>query len=156
MTAQHLLRFAIATKLSGDRTRVLELFQDESFYSLLAAAPHGDDDMFFSDGNGDGFYFLATELGYNVLYKERGYVCIRYGRFADIADAATSFFSVTGYIAPRDVSERDLGPLPGAPVETPMTSADFIKGIGLALLCGAVVLIILAPWGVALDRLMAR
>lgn len=103
MTANDLLASTIATVLSGDQERVVELFHDGTFHAQLAAPPDQGGWLYYRKQTYDGWYFVAAGAGYDIYYQERGSVQ-EIERFARISDAAACFFAATGFTKRRDQS----------------------------------------------------
>ena len=137
MTANDLLASAIATKLTGDQERVVELFHDSSFHSKLAAAPDQGGWRNYRRQTYDGWYFVGGSVGYDVYYKERGSVQ-HINRFVKISAAAAYFFSATGLTKRGDnLPEGELIQHATLPPLTPSivrSTIDALEALVLALL----------------------
>jgi hypothetical protein len=151
MTANDLLASAIATKLSGDTERVVELFQDASFHSELAAAPDQGGWMNYRKQTYDGWYFVAASVGYDVFYQERGSIYPDIKRFSKISEAAAHFFSATSFTKHREELAEDQAKISNAvpqPRSILRRTMDAAEALVLALL-GAIFLLValVVLWG---------
>jgi hypothetical protein len=140
MISNDILVSAIATRLAGDRERVVELFHDNTLHAELAAHPERGGALCFCPQTCDGYYFVASGPGYDVYFQDRGSVQYIH-RFADIRAAAAYFFSATAFTSPREgISEGERisnfyeGSMPEARLSLFRKALDALEAIFMAFL----------------------
>ena len=93
---QH-LDIIIDEKLGGDKSRVLELFQDEGILTELNSNSKSGDWFHFEPKTYDGIYLIKVGGGFATYYQERGRTLTEKW-FKELLDAATYCFKNEGYI----------------------------------------------------------
>jgi len=81
----------IESKVSGDKKRILELFQDDSVFLELVRNEHSSDWFRFQENTFDGEYLIKKNNKYVCFQQDRG---IKFGTasFENIAEAAKYLF----------------------------------------------------------------
>lgn len=97
-SAINILERAIATRLGGDRARVLELFEDDALHQVLRLHPGSY--LNFREQGSDGHYLVARNGDFEYYYKERGSIYPPIERYPGLPYAAERFFKCVGYLKP--------------------------------------------------------
>lgn len=95
----------IQERLSGDETKVAELFYDGAVLNELASHGTDSDWYHFEPKTFDGEYFIKTGNGYACYQQDRGAKSDSVS-FGNVHDAAVYFFAKAGYIKPAKVQEK--------------------------------------------------
>ncbi len=91
------LDFLVDKNLGGDKSRVVELFQDDSVFEELNKNSSSYDWFHFEPKTLDGDYFIKAKNGYRCFMQERGQLVSCVEKFPNIEDAAKHFFETAGY-----------------------------------------------------------
>jgi hypothetical protein len=92
------LDIIIDERLGGDKSRVVELFQDEGILIELNSNSKSGDWFHFEPKTYDGIYLIKVGGGFATYYQERGRT-LTDKWFKELIDAATYCFKNEGYIA---------------------------------------------------------
>ncbi|MBB5203360.1 hypothetical protein HNQ51_000653 [Inhella inkyongensis] len=91
MTGIRALDEFVASRLGGDASRLLELFETREVFDALRAGAHPSDWYHFEPNTYDGRYLIETPDGYETYQQDRGSKTL-VERFASLSAAAAAVF----------------------------------------------------------------
>jgi len=81
----------VRDRLKGDKSRLVELFDDAEFFRELQGRTKDTDWYHFQPKSFDGVYLIESSLGYEVYQQDRG-AKSSHRVFVKLLDAARHFF----------------------------------------------------------------
>lgn len=97
MDTHSYLEILVTDRLGGDKSRVVELFDDNEVYRNLVVLDVTGGWLNYKNNLNDGWHLIEHFGFYDVYYQERGAILER-SRFEKLKEAAAFFYTESGYV----------------------------------------------------------